>query len=114
MTDRYIVPAMSMTNAEDRRPPEQHERAVILEADHVEALRQAATDAVDAEFEPREALERRAYAAGQRDALAGAVQRVEAISADDLDKVNPLRERILLSTFLVTQRAVIAAIKGES
>jgi len=54
------------------------------------------------------------YLQGQRDALAQAVQRVEAISADDLDKVNPLRERILLPTFLVTQRAVIAAIKGDS
>jgi hypothetical protein len=82
-------------------------------ADHVEALRQARAD------EREKCQEKvwnfdRGYEQGHRDALAGAVQRVEAISADDLDKVNPLRERILLPTFLITQRAVIAAIKGDS
>lgn len=38
MSDRYIVPAMSMTNAEDRGPAAPWERIVLLESDHVEAL----------------------------------------------------------------------------
>jgi len=102
MTDRYIVPAMSMTNTEDRRPPEQHERVVILEADHVEALRQA---------EQRHDILAKCdrcvatgYEQGQRDALAGAIERVEALIAGPFHGM----------TSDDRATAVIAAIKGDT
>ena len=105
MSDRYIVAAMNMTNAEDRRPPEQHERVVILEADHVAAvaaaraeayadgnvdglrhgaaagIEQGQRDAINEHLPAWEKLVRDAYAEGQRDGIKAARDVVEAQEA---------------------------------
>jgi len=54
-------------------------RAQLIADDHVEALRQAKADALNQLLDAGEVGLNKAYAAGQRDALAGAVQRVEAL-----------------------------------
>jgi len=92
MSDRWYVNPQML-----RRCEMSGDVAVTLEADHVEALRQAEDDAVRRVDE----AEDRGFSAGQRDALAGAEQRVKAFFRTDEGR--PSFEVI---------SGVIAAIKG--